>query len=171
MTAAASETSTRTTTRQTAKLTRAGPARKNRKPPPPPEIVRDRALAVLDNDQAIDVRLLDMRQRGGFTDYMIIASGRAQRHMAAMADHLSQTLKAAGVRGLAVEGLRQGDWVLLDAGDVVIHLFRPEVRAYYDLERLWDTDLPAANQAPPNPPTDSPVSADSDPSLADSPDV
>ncbi|MEQ8369573.1 MAG: ribosome silencing factor [Alphaproteobacteria bacterium] len=131
--------------------------------------MRDLVLAILDDDQAIDVRLVDMRSRSGFADYMIIASGRALRHVAAMADHLSQKLKAAGLRGLAVEGLRQGDWVLIDAGDVVIHLFRPEVRAYYDLERLWESDPPAdsAQHTTPAAPSSAAVNADDDPRLAD----
>jgi ribosome-associated protein len=68
---------------------------------------------------------------------MVIASGTSQRHIGAMADHLLGKLKAAGLSGVAVEGATQCDWVLIDSGDIVVHLFRPEVRAFYALERLW----------------------------------
>lgn len=71
---------------------------------------------------------------------MIIASGRSARHVSALADHLTQRLKADGVGKLSVEGLPSADWVLIDTGDIVIHLFRPEVRAFYNLERIWGTD-------------------------------
>jgi ribosome-associated protein len=73
---------------------------------------------------------------------MVIATGRSQRHVAALAEHLRATLEEAGVRRLSIEGLRHGDWVLLDAGDVIIHLFRPEVRAFYNLEKMWGAALP-----------------------------
>ncbi len=78
---------------------------------------------------------------------MIIASGRSQRHVVAMADHLSESLKAAGLRSVPTEGARQGDWVLIDAGDVIVHLFRPEVREFYNLEKMWAMDLPEPNQS------------------------
>lgn len=68
---------------------------------------------------------------------MIIASGRSSRHVGAMAEHLVENLKKAGVKGIAVEGKKHGDWVLIDAGDFLIHLFRPEVREFYKLEKLW----------------------------------
>jgi len=80
---------------------------------------------------------------------MVIATGGSARHLGAMAQHLLERLKANGVRGVREEGRAAGDWVLLDAGDVIVHLFRPEVRAYYDLEKLWEADLPqlAADRA------------------------
>ena len=77
---------------------------------------------------------------------MVVASGRSQRHVAAMADHLVEKLKQAGLEGIAVEGKSHCDWVLVDAGDVVVHLFRPEVREFYRLEKLW-SDLPETKEA------------------------
>lgn len=80
-----------------------------------------------------------MRGRSSVTDVMIVASGRSQRHVGALADHLVQKLKENGVE-VRVEGLPQCDWVLVDAGDVIVHLFRPEVRTFYNIERLWVAD-------------------------------
>ncbi len=74
---------------------------------------------------------------------MVIASGTSSRQIAAMADHLVERLKAAGHGGVTVDGKDQGDWVLVDAGDVVVHLFRPEVREFYRLERLWSDEAPS----------------------------
>lgn len=72
---------------------------------------------------------------------MVVATGRSSRQITAMAVHLVQTLKDDGLIGLTPEGLRQADWVLIDAGDVIVHLFRPEVRAFYSLEKMWDAEL------------------------------
>ena len=72
---------------------------------------------------------------------MVIASGRSSRHVASMAEHLRERLKAVGVQGISVEGAARADWVLIDAGDVIIHLFRPEVREFYGLEKMWGVDL------------------------------
>ena len=99
----------------------------------------------LDDDQAIDVLSIDLQGKTTIADRMIIASGRSSRHVSAMADHLVDRLKAAGVKGISVEGQKHGDWVLIDAGDVLIHLFRPEVREFYKLEKLWG-DAAAARQ-------------------------
>ena len=68
---------------------------------------------------------------------MVVTSGRSQRHVGAVADHVVKDIKAAGVHGVRVEGMRQGDWVLIDAGDVIVHVFRPEVREFYNLEKMW----------------------------------
>lgn len=95
----------------------------------------------LDEDKALDVVVLDIAGRSSIADIMVIASGRSQRHVAAMADHVSRTLKEEGFPRPAVEGTERADWVLIDAGDVIVHLFRPEVRAFYDLERIWSDDL------------------------------
>jgi ribosome-associated protein len=73
---------------------------------------------------------------------MVIATGRSQRQVGALAEHLRAALEQAGIRRLSIEGMRFGDWVLLDAGDIVIHLFRPEVRAFYNLEKMWGAALP-----------------------------
>ena len=80
--------------------------------------------------------LIDLRGRSNVTDRMVVASGRSARQVGAMADHLLEKFKEMGVTA-SVEGMGRGDWVLIDAGDVVVHLFRPEVRAFYDLESMW----------------------------------
>jgi ribosome-associated protein len=96
----------------------------------------------LADDKAIDVVTIDLTGKTSFADAMVIATGSSQRHMAAMAEHLLERLKAAGLAGLGAEGRGHSDWVLIDAGDVVVHLFKAETRRFYDLERLWGTPLP-----------------------------
>jgi ribosome-associated protein len=78
-------------------------------------------------------------------DTMIVASGRSARHVAALADHVVRKLKDAGASNVRMEGMANADWVLIDAGDVVVHIFRPEVREFYNLERLWTSDAPPRN--------------------------
>ena len=80
---------------------------------------------------------IDLRGRSSLTDALVIATGRSARHVASTAEHLARKLKEAGFGSRPIDGLPQGDWVLVDAGDVIVHLFRPEVRAYYDLEGMW----------------------------------
>ena len=99
------------------------------------------ALKSLDDDQAVDVSTIDLEGKTSIADHMIVASGRSQRQVGAMAMHLMQRLKAAGYRGVQVEGMPQNDWVLVDAGDVIVHLFRPEVRTFYNLEKMWSAEL------------------------------
>lgn len=72
---------------------------------------------------------------------MIIASGRGSRQIIAMADHLLQVLKSHGQTGITPEGIKQGDWVLIDGGDIIVHLFRPEVREFYNLEKMWNVEI------------------------------
>jgi ribosome-associated protein len=73
---------------------------------------------------------------------MVVASGTSQRHVGALADHIVEALKKAGYQHVAVEGQDSCDWVLVDAGDIVVHIFRPEVRRYYNLEKMWSVELP-----------------------------
>lgn len=96
----------------------------------------------LDDDKAEDIVSIDLRGKSSIADYMIIASGRSSRQLVAMAQHLDEKLSGLGVKDVAIEGMTQGDWVLLDGGDVVVHLFRPEVREFYNLEKMWGADLP-----------------------------
>ncbi|WP_183077873.1 ribosome silencing factor [Oceanibaculum indicum] len=98
----------------------------------------------LDDDKAENVIVIDLAGKSSFADYMVIASGRSSRQVSAIAEHLRERLKAAGVAQVGAEGLSQGDWVLIDGGDIVIHLFRPEVRAFYNLEKMWGLEVPAA---------------------------
>jgi ribosome-associated protein len=87
--------------------------------------------------KAEDILSIDLTGKSSIADAMVVASGRSQRHVAAVAEHVVKDLEAAGLAGIKVEGLRQADWVLIDAGDVIVHLFRPEVRAFYNLEKMW----------------------------------
>ena len=95
--------------------------------------------ASLDDDKAVDVVVIDLAGKTNIADHMVVASGTSQRHVGAMTEHLRERLKRAGVSGVSVEGQVHCDWVLVDAGDVVIHLFRPEVRSFYALEKMWGT--------------------------------
>ena len=100
-------------------------------------------LAKLDDDKAQDVVSIDLKGKSPVADSMIVASGRSHRHVGALADHLLRALKDAGVGKARVEGLPHCDWVLIDAGDVIVHLFRPEVRAFYNIEKIWSVEPPA----------------------------
>lgn len=102
-----------------------------------PEQMLDVALKVLDDRQAIDVVTVPLAGRSAIADYMIIASGRAGRQVVALAEHLREAFFKMGVRAVRVEGQNDANWVLVDAGDVIIHLFLPDVRQYYDLDSLW----------------------------------
>ena len=100
-------------------------------------------LQSLDDDQAQEVVTIDLEGKSSIADYMVIASGRSTRQVAAMAQKLGERLKQAGFGNPRVEGLPAADWVLVDAGGVVVHLFRPEVRTFYNLERMWGFDGPS----------------------------
>lgn len=97
-------------------------------------------LGRLDEDKAQDIVLIDLKGKSPMSDAMIVASGRSHRHVGALADHLLRTLKEHGLGKARVEGLPHCDWVLIDAGDVIVHLFRPEVRAFYNIEKIWSVD-------------------------------
>ena len=97
-------------------------------------------LAKLDEDKAQDIVLIDLKGKSPMADTMIVASGRSHRHVGALADHLQRTVKDHGLGRTKVEGLPHCDWVLIDAGDVIVHLFRPEVRMFYNIEKIWAVD-------------------------------
>lgn len=101
----------------------------------------------LDDDKAEQIVVIDLGGKTAIADYMVIASGRSARHVSALADHLTRKLKDKGLGQVPVEGLPQGDWVLLDAGDVIVHLFRPEVRDFYALEKMWGADRPKSGES------------------------
>ena len=100
----------------------------------------------LEDGQAEAPVVIDLRGKSSIADYMLIASGRSQRQIAALAERLIETLRAHGPRRASVEGLPYSDWVLIDLGDIVVHLFRPESRTRYNLEKMWGEDFgdPAA---------------------------
>ena len=99
-------------------------------------------LKRLDDDQAQDIVFIDLKGKSSMADGLVVASGRSHRHVGAVADHLLRALKDAGHGRARVEGLPACDWVLIDAGDLIVHLFRPEVRAYYNLEKIWSVAVP-----------------------------
>ena len=107
----------------------------------------------LDDDKAEDIVVIDLKGKSAFADYMVIASGRSNRQVVAIADHLAERLKTAGHGYTPVEGKQGGDWVLVDAGDVVVHVFRPEPRQHYALEKMWamETEAAAKPKAAPRP--------------------
>jgi ribosome-associated protein len=94
-------------------------------------------LSRLEDMKAEETVTIDLRGKSAFSDYMIVTSGRANRHVGAIAENVTKGLKENGITGIHVEGLPNCDWVLIDSGDVVVHVFRPEVREFYNLERLW----------------------------------
>jgi ribosome-associated protein len=104
-------------------------------------------LARLDDDKAQDVVFIDLKGKSAVADGLVVASGRSHRHVGAMADHLLRALKDEGYGRVRVEGLPHCDWVLIDTGDVIIHLFRPEVRSFYNIEKIWAVDSPHRTQA------------------------
>lgn len=118
------------------------PAASSVRPAPVPQELKALIEKALDDDQADGVVTIDLIGKTSIADYMIVASGRNTRHIAAMAEKLRERLKTAGVDDVEIEGLPQCDWVLIDAGDVIVHLFRPEVRSFYNIEKMWGLDLP-----------------------------
>ncbi|MCR9139839.1 MAG: ribosome silencing factor [Alphaproteobacteria bacterium] len=94
-------------------------------------------LASLEESKAEDVVSIDIAGKSALGDHMVVASGRSTRHVTAICDQLLRDLKDAGQGGAKVEGLAQGDWVLIDTGDIIIHVFRPEIREFYNLEKMW----------------------------------
>ena len=98
-------------------------------------------LAALENAKANDIRQLDVRRLTDITDWMVVASGTSTRHVLALADHVRTQVKVQGLSPIGTEGESGSDWVLLDYGDVVVHLMLPDTRGFYDLEGLWDDRL------------------------------
>ncbi len=99
-------------------------------------------LGSLDDAKAEDTILIDLKGKSALADHMVIATGRSDRHVGAIADQVVQALKKAGVRKIAVEGVPLCEWVLIDTGDIIVHIFKPDVRAFYNLEKLWSGDRP-----------------------------
>jgi ribosome-associated protein len=122
---------------------KAAPAKKSapkKKAPAPETTLLSRILQSLNDDKAEGIVTVDLEGRSSLCDTIVIANGRSSRHVASIAEHLARRLKEVGYGTRPVNGLAQGDWALVDAGDVIVHVFRPEVRAYYDLEGMWSVD-------------------------------
>ena len=97
----------------------------------------DVVVASLDQHKAEDLAIIALKGKSTIADYMVIGTGRSSRHVTTLAETLVTKLKEYGISGITPEGARRGDWVLIDAGDVVVHVFRPEVRSFYNLEKMW----------------------------------
>ena len=124
-------------------------------PPASPEAQALHAIILqsLDDDQAVETVSIPLAGKSTIADYMVIASGRSSRQVSSMASKIAEKVKALTGQSPKMEGLAAADWVLIDAGDVIVHLFRPEVRSFYNLERMWAFgDESAATASPSNPP-------------------
>ena len=119
------------------------PAPKSKGPLSPVEQLLAQVTQILEDGKAEDIVAIDMTGKSAVADYMVVATGRSQRQLAALAEHLRAQLKLGGRRLPQPEGLGQGDWVLLDVGDIIVHLFRPEVRGEYNLEKMWSQPFDA----------------------------
>jgi len=131
-------------------LSRAG-ARRAAEPiskmrPDAEEILR-LVLTGLDDMKAEDTVTIDLTGKSTIADTMVVTSGRSSRHVGSVADHVLDDLAKAGVRNARVEGMPHCDWVLIDAGDVIVHVFRPEARAFYNLEKMWASARPSGRRA------------------------
>jgi ribosome-associated protein len=105
--------------------------------------------AALDDMKAVNVKVMDVRGLTDIADVMVVASGNSDRHVRSIADRVIEKAKDSGFRPLGVEGAREGEWVLVDLQDIVVHVMLPRVREFYSLERMWETETPAvANAAP-----------------------
>jgi len=108
-----------------------------------PEAILQQILSTLDDAKAEDIVSIDLNGKTTLADHMVIASGRSNRHVGAMAEHVVEALGRHGRKGLRIEGMPHCDWVLIDEGDVIVHLFRPEVREFYNLEKMWSAARPS----------------------------
>jgi ribosome-associated protein len=109
----------------------------------PSSVIATKVMEWLDEAKAEELLLIDLAGKSSIGDYMIIASGRSDRHVGAIGDQLQRKLKEIGVGRVRMEGVETCDWVLIDTGDLIIHIFRPEVRDFYKLEKMWAGDRPA----------------------------
>ena len=100
-------------------------------------------LSRLDDMKAEDTITIDLRGKSSITDYMVVTTGRVNRHVGAIAENVAKGLKEIGIEAPHIEGLPNSDWVLIDSGDVIVHVFRPEVREFYNLEKMWTSEKPA----------------------------
>jgi ribosome-associated protein len=128
------------------KAAAAGPRGKRESPAPAEKLDQLQGLIVasLEDDKAEEVVTLDLAGRASFADRMVIATGLADRQITAMATHLEKKLHEAGIKRIQIEGAGGSDWVLIDAGDIIVHLFKPDARALYALEKMWGTEFDEA---------------------------
>jgi ribosome-associated protein len=125
----------------------AGPRRKKSEPKatqPQLDLMQQVIVASLEDDKAEDIIAIDLAGRASFADRMVVATGLADRQISAMAVHLNEKLVEAGFKKVLTEGANGTDWVLIDAGDIIVHLFKPEARTLYALEKMWSAELDEA---------------------------
>jgi ribosome-associated protein len=113
-----------------------------------PEQLKDLVVTALEDLKGIDVRVLDVRGMTAITDFMVVVSGTSDRHVKSLAHNVLDTARERGVRPFGVEGEQAGEWVLVDLRDVVVHVMRPQMRDFYNLEKLWSVDFPPAETRP-----------------------
>ena len=101
------------------------------------DALKDLVEQSFDADKGEDINIIDLQSQSALADYMVVATGTSSRHVAAMATKLKDRLEARGVKGIKIEGLAQADWVAIDTGDIIVHLFREEVREFYNIEKMW----------------------------------
>ena len=112
-----------------------------------PDQLRNLVEQSLDADKAIDIETIDLRDQSAIADFMVIASGQSSRQISAIAEKLRDRLKSRGYEDIKLEGMDSCNWVVVDAGDIVVHLFRPEVREFYNIEKMWNAFPNVANAA------------------------
>lgn len=99
--------------------------------------MKDLIVSSLDDDKALNIEVIDLGGQTALADYIIVASGTSSRQVIRMAEKLAERVHARGQSGIRTEGITNGDWVVVDAGDIIVHLFRPEVREFYNIEKMW----------------------------------
>ncbi len=104
--------------------------------------LKDLIVASIDGDKGQDIQVIDLAGMSALADYIVVASGTSSRQITSMAEKLTERLAARGHKGLRTEGMGQGNWVVVDAGDIIVHLFRPEVREFYNIEKMWSVPTP-----------------------------
>ena len=103
-------------------------------------------LRLLEERNAVDIRTINLREKSIIGDFMVLASGQSSRQVITMSNHVMRGLKNYGISGAKPEGAKNGDWILIDAGDIILHLFRPEVREFYNLEKIWEAYLASPDE-------------------------
>jgi ribosome-associated protein len=109
--------------------------------------LKDLIQKSLDDDKAVDIQVIDLSGQSALADYIIVASGTSSRHITSMAEKLCERLSVRGSKGVRTEGMAQANWVVVDTGDVIIHLFRPEVREFYNIEKMWSVPVPGSDNS------------------------
>lgn len=107
--------------------------------------LKDLIVKSLDDDKGVDIQVIDLIGQSALADYIVVVSGTSSRHITSMAEKLRERLVARGTKDIRTEGMGQGNWVVLDAGDVIVHLFQPEVREFYNIEKMWSVPSQGMN--------------------------